>query len=328
MTSGTAARAAGGPAGQERPRVAVLMGGKSAERDVSLVTGEQVARALQQKGYEVARLDLDDSLLDAVRTQQIDVVFIALHGRLGEDGTVQGMLEVLGIPYTGSGVLASALAMDKVAAKKVFSFEGISTPAFLALRRGESVGAKRLVAELGLPVVVKPSCEGSAIGVTVVREEAQLEPAIAEAMRCTDEVLFERYVEGTEITVGVLEGDGPEALPTLEIVPANEMYDYEAKYTPGMSEHIIPARIPEESRRRAQELAIRAHRALGCRGFSRVDFIVDTSGEPFLLEVNTIPGMTGTSLFPEAAKAAGIDFPDLVERLVLQAVSVTGATTA
>lgn len=304
-----------------KPNIAVLMGGRSAERDVSLVTGEQVASALEQKGYRVARLDLNEFFVDELRASGAGVVFIALHGRLGEDGTVQGMLEVLDVPYTGSGVLASALAMDKVISKKIFSCEGIPTPDFVVLRREESFDPN-IVERLGLPVVVKPACEGSAIGVGIVREAGELQAAVAAAFACDDEVLVEQYVVGTEITVGVLEGDNqePTALPTLEIVPANEMYDYEAKYTPGMSEHVVPARIPEEARELAQRLAVRAHRALGCRGFSRVDLIVKPDGRPYVLEVNTIPGMTGTSLFPEAAKAAGIEFPDLVERIVLHAL--------
>lgn len=304
----------------QKPKIGVLMGGKSAERDVSLVTGEQVARALETRGYAVERLDLDDSLLGMLQAGGVDCVFIALHGRLGEDGTVQGMLEVLETPYTGSGVLASALAMDKVATKKIFSYEQIPTPRFCVARQGET-SLDSITAELPPPVVVKPVREGSAIGVNIVREADALPAAVAAAFACDDEALVEEYIAGTEITVGVLEGEQLQALPSVEIVPANEMYDYDAKYTPGKSEHIIPARIPERAKARSSELAIRAHRALGCRGFSRVDLIVTADGDPYVLEVNTIPGMTGTSLFPEAAKAAGIEFPDLIEQLVLQALA-------
>jgi len=312
---------------EQKPTIAVLMGGKSAERDVSLVTGEQVARALEAKGYPAQRLDLDDNLLDTLRSQSIDCVFIALHGRLGEDGTVQGLLEVVGLPYTGSGVLASALAMDKVATKKIFRFEQIPTPRFWVARRGDT-SLDSISAQLPLPVVVKPVREGSAIGVTIVRDVDGLPAAVAEALTCDDEALIEEYIEGTEITVGVLEREQLESLPSVEIVPANEMYDYDAKYTPGKSEHIIPARIPEAAQARSSELAIRAHRALGCRGFSRVDLIVTPEGDPYVLEVNTIPGMTGTSLFPEAAKAAGIDFQDLIEQLVLQALGAKNPACA
>lgn len=306
--------------------IAVLMGGKSAERAVSLVTGEQVALALEQQGYEAVRLDLDDGLIDTLKTRNPACVFIALHGRLGEDGTVQGLLEVLGIPYTGSGVLASALAMDKAASKKIFCFEQIPTPQFVVLRREDPLDVATVIGLLGMPLVVKPSCEGSAIGVSIVHEQEYLPGAVAEAFGCNDEVLLEQYVAGTEITVGVLEDDEIEALPTIEIVPANEMYDYESKYTPGMSTHVIPARIPGEAQELSRELAIRAHRALGCAGFSRVDLIVTADGSPYVLEVNTIPGMTGTSLFPEAAKAAGIEFPELIERLVLQAMRARETT--
>lgn len=309
---------------RSKPKIAVLMGGKSAEREVSLVTGEQIAKALEQKGYEVLRVDLDDSFVGTLTTSAVDAVFIALHGRLGEDGTVQGMLDVLGIPYTGSGVLASALAMDKVASKKIFSYEGIPTPEFAAIRRDQRADAEEIMSRIGLPLVVKPSREGSAIGVSIVREEDDLAGALDEAFALDDEVLLERYVAGTEITVGVIEDPTTRALPTLEVVPANEMYDYESKYTPGMSEHIIPARIPEQAQQLSQELAVRAHRALGCSGFSRVDLIVEPDGKACVLEVNTIPGMTGTSLFPEAARAVGIEFPDLVERLALQAVQPRG----
>lgn len=317
----------GPPTAGLKPVIAVLMGGKSAERDVSLVTGEQVACALEARDYRVLRVDLGDELLDALRDVAIDCVFIALHGRLGEDGTVQGLLEVLDIPYTGSGVLASALAMDKVASKKIFVYEGIPTPRFAVVQR-KTGDPEAIVADLGLPIVVKPACEGSAIGVSIVRKTDELLAALSDAQSCGDEVLVEEYVAGTEITVGVLERQELEALPSVEIIPANEMYDYEAKYTPGMSEHIIPARISEEAQARSDELAIRAHRALGCRGFSRVDLIVPQTGDPSVLEVNTIPGMTGTSLFPEAAKAAGIDFPDLIETLVQGAMQAKVAERA
>ncbi len=303
-----------------KPKVAVLMGGKSAEREISLVTGAQITGALRSKGYDVLTLDTAEDFLPRLQLESPDVAFIALHGRLGEDGTMQGLLEILEIPYAGSGVLSSAMAMDKVISKKIFASEEIPTPEFTVARQGEALESDRAVAGLGLPLVVKPSCEGSAIGVSIVHEAGELPKAIDEALASGGDVLIERYITGVEITVGVLEQDGEaRALPTVEIVPANEMYDYEAKYTPGMSQHIIPARIPEEQRELAQELAVKAHRALCCSGFSRVDFIVSHDG-PYTLEVNTIPGMTGTSLFPEAAKAAGIEFPDLVERLVQEAV--------
>ncbi|RJQ53307.1 MAG: D-alanine--D-alanine ligase [Actinobacteria bacterium] len=297
------------------------MGGRSAEREVSLVTGRQVVAALSERGYRVVALDTREDFIRSLRKDPPDVAFIALHGRLGEDGTMQGLLEILQIPYTGSGVLASAMAMDKVISKSIFVQAGIPTPPFVVVDSTDALDEDVTLISLGLPVVVKPACEGSAIGVSIVREKGELLEAITGALKHGGRVLLEQYVRGVEVTVGVIEDDELRPLPTLEIVPANEMYDYEAKYTPGMSEHIIPARICEGDRRACEHLAIRAHRALCCFGFSRTDLIVTEEG-PSVLEVNTIPGMTGTSLFPEAAKAVGIEFGDLVERLVMQPLTV------
>lgn len=310
----------------EGVRVAVLMGGRSAEREVSLNTGEQVIAALRERGADALPFDTArSSFIDELRSARPDVVFVCLHGRYGEDGTVQGLLELLDLPYVGSGVLASALAMDKVASKHVFSACGVPTPPYLVVRKRGSWSEAEVVGALGSRCVVKPASEGSAIGVTIVHRPSELGPAIEHAFRYDELVLIERFIEGTEVTVGVLGVDPPIALPTLEIVPAHEFYDYESKYVPGMSRHIIPARIPEETRERCAKLAVSAHEALGCRGVSRTDIIVEPTGEAWVLEVNTIPGMTRTSLLPDAARAAGIEFPDLCALLVGYALGYSSA---
>lgn len=297
-------------------RVAVLMGGRSAEREVSLHTGEQVVGALQSRGYDVAALDTADlGFIEALRTGGFDVAFICLHGRFGEDGTMQGLLEILGLPYVGSGVLASALAMDKVASKHIFTAAELPTPPAVALK-AMPIDTASIIAELGSKLVVKPVSEGSSVGMSIVHGPAELVPALELAFRHDDAVLVEAFVAGAEVTVGVLGNEMVEALPTLEVVPEHEFYDYESKYIPGMSRHIIPARVSEAVRAECQRIAIAAHVALGCRGMSRADTIVTTEDEVYLLEVNTIPGMTATSLLPDAARAAGIEFPDLCTRLV------------
>ncbi|HET6350682.1 MAG TPA: D-alanine--D-alanine ligase [Coriobacteriia bacterium] len=298
-------------------RVALLVGGRSAEREVSLNSGRQVAEALEISGYDVVRIDSGaDSFITELAEAKPDVVFICLHGRFGEDGTVQGLCELLGLPYVGSGVLASALAMDKVMSKHVFEQAGISTPAYVTLRRGEALDYDDIVAKLGPKTVVKPANEGSSVGMSIVHEPAELPAAIDRAFEFDALVLVERFIAGAEVTVAVLGNDSPEALPTLEIVPEHEFYDYESKYVPGMSRHIIPANISVSARLECQRLAVEAHRELGCRGMSRSDTIVTEDGEVYLLETNTIPGMTPTSLLPDAARAQGIEFPELCHRLV------------
>ncbi|MDP2183372.1 MAG: D-alanine--D-alanine ligase [Actinomycetota bacterium] len=300
-----------------RPVVAVLMGGRSAEREVSLNTGAQVARALQETGHVILEIDAGDpDFIDSLRSSGAGVVFICLHGRLGEDGTVQGLLELLGMPYVGSGVLASALAMDKVMSKHVYAYSGIPTPPYVVLRRGRPYDEAAITADLGTKTVVKPANEGSAIGVTIAHTPGELPAAIGEAFVHDDVVLVEEFIAGVEVTVGVLGNDDPFALPTLEIVPEHEFYDYESKYVPGMSNHIIPARVSRELRDECQRISLEAHEVLGCRGMSRSDTIVTEDGTVHLLETNTIPGMTATSLLPDAARAAGIEFPELCRMLV------------
>lgn len=298
-------------------KVLVLQGGRSAEREVSLHTGTQVGAALETLGHDVVTVDAaDEDFIEQIKAARPDVVFICLHGRLGEDGTVQGLLELLGIAYVGSGVLASALAMDKVMSKNVYACSGIPTPDYIALVRGEAWDAADITRRLGPKTVVKPANEGSAIGVTIAHAPEELPAAIEEAFAHDRSVLVEAFVEGTEVTVGVIGNDRLTALPTLEIVPEHEFYDYESKYVPGMSRHIVPARLSEELRDRCARMAVEAHRALGCRGMSRSDTIVTASGDAYLLETNTIPGMTSTSLLPDAARAAGIEFPQLCDQLV------------
>ncbi|MBI5231171.1 MAG: D-alanine--D-alanine ligase [Coriobacteriales bacterium] len=301
----------------ETRKVAVLKGGRSAEREVSLNTGAQVAEALRSDGFGVVEIDAGDAdFIEQLRQTGPDVVFIALHGRFGEDGTVQGLLELLDMKYVGSGVLASALAMDKAMSKHVFTQAGLPTPPYVHLRSGDEWDAEGISAELGAKTVVKPASEGSAIGVTIVHDPSELERGIEEAFRHDSSVLIEAFVPGVELTVGVLGTDDPFALPTLEVVPEHEFYDYDSKYVPGMSTHVIPARVTDAQNLECQRLALDAHHALGCRGVSRSDFIVAGDGSVWLLEVNTIPGMTSTSLLPDAARAAGIEFPALCRMLV------------
>ena len=293
--------------------IAVLQGGRSAEREVSLRSGAQVAAALRGRGHQVTPVDLDRDVWSRLRDGGFDCAFIALHGRLGEDGTVQGMLELLDLPYTGSGVLASALCMDKTRTNLLLRAEGFAVPDFEEFTGDE---VEVLAERYGLPAVVKPVREGSTIGVTVARDVDALASGLVLARRYDGRVMVQRFVEGTEITVGVLATPELCVLPTLEITYENETYDFDAKYTEGRSHHIIPARIPEPARRAATDAAGRAFRALGCEGMARVDFIVDRDCVPWVLEVNTVPGLTELSLLPDAAKAAGVPFPDLCERLI------------
>jgi D-alanine-D-alanine ligase len=282
--------------------------------DLAAITGERAA--------DLARLLLSpDGAERLVWATSIpsdgtpDVVFIALHGGTGENGAVQGLLELLDIPYTGSGVLASALAMNKIVAKKIFEREGIPTPKWLPARSSDPSTAEAVTEEIGFPCIVKPACEGSTIGVTIVGEEAGLDAALKSAFEYGPEAIVEELIEGTEITGPVLGNDDARTLPLVEIVPSGGFYDYKAKYTPGATEEIVPARVPEATAARARDLTLRAHHALGCRGISRVDMIA-TPAEVYVLEVNTIPGLTETSLVPRAAEAEGMSFSELVDRLI------------
>jgi len=308
-------------------KIGVLMGGKSAEREVSLRTGEAVYNALMLKGYPSVKIDVDNNIASRIKEEGIELAFLALHGKFGEDGTIQGMLEILGVPYTGSGVLASAMVMDKITTKKILLFENLPTPSFILISkeeielRGMSATIARIIDEMGLPLVIKAPTQGSTIGITFVNQERDLIPALELAFQHDPVALVEQFVEGVEVTASVLGNDEPVALPLIEIVSATGVYDYEAKYTAGMSSHIIPPRIPDEQQVLVKDLAIRAFKALGCRGIARVDFIVDRQGKPYILELNTIPGMTDTSLLPDAARAAGIEFPELIEKIIKLALN-------
>lgn len=293
-------------------RIGVLMGGLSAEREVSLKSGAAVHQALLDRGYEAVAIDVGRDLAAVLLAERIEAAFIALHGRYGEDGCVQGLLELMGIPYTGSGVLASALAMHKLYSKQAFVASGILTAPFRPYRRGEALRLAEL--PFGLPLVVKPVQEGSSVGVSIVKEESELAAALEVAFRHDDEILVEQYIKGQEVQVGILD-DRP--IGAIEIVPLKEFYDYEAKYTDGMAEHIFPARLEAALYAKAQRIGEAAHRALGCSGYSRVDLLVTAAGECYVLEVNTLPGMTALSLLPEiAAKGAGLSFEALVERII------------
>jgi D-alanine-D-alanine ligase len=332
-------------------KIIVLMGGASAERDVSMASGEAIVQGLREKGHQVLAIDtakgyklpeyqkkflsngiktvppdvkaLQDEgkrlalkTIESFNLSEVEVVFLALHGGQGEDGTIQALLELTGIPYTGSGVLASALAMDKAMAKKVFEREGILTPEWFLLESSDSIDPsiiiKKIKNSFGFPMVVKPNDQGSTVGLTVVEKQENLSEAIEEAKIYSDKILFERYIPGRELTVGVL-GDIP--LPVIEIVPEHGIYDYECKYTKDKSQYVCPAELSEKETKEIQEIGLKAYKALGCEGFARVDFRYGTDDKFYCLEVNTIPGMTATSLVPKAAKAMGIEFPELVERI-------------
>ncbi len=292
-------------------RVAVLLGGKSAERAVSLKSGSMVLRALRSRGVDAHAFDPAERGLEALIGERFERVFIALHGRFGEDGTVQGALEFLGLPYTGSGVLASALAMDKLRTKRLWTAEGLPTPPFEVLHAASDFGA--VAARLGLPLMVKPANEGSSIGMTKVREAGALEEAYALAVNYDRAVIAEKFVEGVELTGAIL---GEEPLPLIRLETPRDFYDYEAKYLADDTRYLLPCGLPQAAERELRQLCLAAFRSLGCRGWGRVDLMLDHAGNPFLLEVNTAPGMTDHSLVPMAARAVGLSYEDLCLRIL------------
>jgi D-alanine-D-alanine ligase len=294
-------------------KVVVLYGGRSSEREVSLRTGKACGDALVAKGYDVTMLDVDLEVAARLRELRAAVAFVALHGRWGEDGCIQGLLESMGIPYTHSGVTASALGMDKTVSKTVFGWLGLDVTPYRAFAPARAAEIRVSDLPFGLPCVVKPAGEGSSVGVSIVREEAKLREACLDAAKYKGDVIVEQYVKGIEVNVAVLDD---KALGAIEIAPAREFYDYAAKYTAGTTQYHYPARIPPEHTKRVLAAAERAHTGLGCSGVSRVDFIVTPDGTPFILEVNTLPGMTATSLVPKIAAGLGIAFPDLCERIL------------
>lgn len=329
-------------------KIAVLFGGTSAERDVSIASGSQVVKALRSAGHDVVAVDTasgvlgkadeqklltsgvapappEETTLDVLRSgnasaflqapelDHIDVIFLALHGGSGEDGTLQSLLQLTGIPYTGSGPLASAIAMDKDVAKRLFVHAGVPTPDWVMAPYDAREAAERF----GFPFIVKANKQGSTVGLSVVRALAEYDPAIEEALRHDDEVMIEKFVPGRELTVPIL---GEDALPVGEIIVEREIFDYETKYQPGMAQEIFPADLPGEVVVRAQAYALKAHRALKLSGYSRVDFRMDADGELWCLEANTLPGMTSASLFPKGAGAAGMGFPEVCERICRLAI--------
>ena len=333
-------------------RVAVLAGGKSAEHEISVASAKEIIKHLNPQKYEalpvyISKDGLSWQILDGnqfatlptpIRTKTkrykprtlsiekvaengiekikehgVDIVFIALHGPYGEDGTVQGFLELFGIPYTGSGVLASALGMDKVASRKIFENEGLNVPKHIALRKGYD---ERIIwSEFDPPVFTKPHDQGSSIGSNVVHSKEELANRLAEAFLYSEVALVEEYLDGDEVTCGVLGNDNPETFPLVEICPKNEFFDFEAKYNESMCDEIVPARLPKNIAKKAQETAVIAYKSIGCKAFARVDMIIKDE-EPHILEINTIPGLTLVSLVPKAAKAAGISYPKLLDKII------------
>ena len=302
----------------EKLTLALLSGGISSEREVSLNSGEQVYEALDKDKYDIRRYDPKTDLSRLIQeASQIDAALIILHGPFGEDGTVQGLLDLLNIPYQGSGVLGSALAMNKAATKQIYEKAGITVPPYVIYDRNDTVEGDACADKLGLPLVVKPVVGGSSVGMSIVKSVADLPDALQKAFEWDSAVMIEAYIEGTELTGGVMGNNELEAFPIIEIIPdkSHDFFDYEAKYTAGVTEEICPARIDEKLTRQAQSLAKQSHQALFCRGYSRTDMILK-DGDLYVLETNTIPGMTATSLLPQAAQVAGYSFTRLLDRLI------------
>ncbi|MEJ2154783.1 MAG: D-alanine--D-alanine ligase [Desulfobacteraceae bacterium] len=302
----------------EKITLALLAGGISSEREVSLNSGEQVYEALDKSKYDIRRYDPKSDLAKLVADAgRIDAALIILHGPYGEDGTVQGLLDLLDIPYQGSGVLGSAVAMNKLVAKQLYEFAGLPVAPYAVVHGPDHMTPDATEKQLGLPVVIKPIEAGSSVGMSIVRTKEALSGALETAFEHSRSVMIEAYVQGIEVTCGVLGNDTPEALPLIEIIPdaAHDFFDYEAKYTAGVTKEICPARISEALTAQAQHYALQAHAALQCRGYSRTDMML-REDRFYLLETNTIPGMTATSLFPQAAKVAGYDFSPLLDKLI------------
>ncbi len=306
-------------------RIGVLMGGQSSERDVSLRTGAAVHRALCRRGYDAVTIDVGPTLSRDLQEQKIAVAFLALHGAGGEDGSMQGFLETVGIPYTGSGIQASAVGMHKVTTKTVLAAYGIPVPAGIVIKRGEKVTSAQALkkGKLRWPVVVKPASEGSTIGVTIVKKSSQWSDALALAHKYDRDAMVEAYIPGHEVTVSLLgrEGEAPLMLPAVEIVAPGGFYDFSAKYEKGKTQYLCPAPLPAVITKQIGAFALRTYEVLGCAGAARVDFRITHRGRPYVLEINTVPGMTETSLLPMAAAQAGIGYEELTERILESAVA-------
>lgn len=302
-------------------KIAVLYGGVSKERDVSISSSKGIMKALEKNGHEVIGIDFHPDRLQEIIELQVDIVFIGLHGKFGEDGSVQGMLDMLDIPYVGSGVLASSLAMDKFMAKKMFASESIPVAKderYYIKQESEIASVSEDIrAKFDVPFVIKPNREGSTLGLTIVTDELEIEAAIKNAMQSDAFILVEQFIKGKELTVPVIGKMGEEsALPIIEIIPKNDLYDYESKYSEGGSEHIVPAQIEDALTTKIKQYAVKAHQILGCETYSRADFLLTEDGTPYILEVNTLPGMTPTSLFPDSAATVDITYEAMIEQFV------------
>ena len=301
--------------------IVVVCGGISSEREVSLRSGKAVFEALAEAGFSnVSLFDLTSDNFGELCSKKPDLCFLALHGKGGEDGSIQGALELAGIRYTGSGIASSAIAMDKILTKKMLEYAGIPTAKFVEIKKQniENVDAviDLLIEKIGLPMVLKAPTQGSSIGVVIVNKREQMKEAVDEVFKYGDYLLAEEFLDGTEVTLPILGNENPQPLPIIEITSENEFYDYESKYTPGMCHHILPARISKSEADEVSRLGIQAYEAGGCRGLSRIDFIIDKKKGPMVIEINTLPGMTAMSLFPDSAREAGISFPELVTKIV------------
>jgi D-alanine-D-alanine ligase len=301
--------------------VALIAGGKSGEREISLISGKAVYEALLQAGFSVTQIDpADKNDLVKLVKGSFDVAFLALHGKFGEDGTIQGMLEILGVPYTGPNVWSSATAIDKAKTKVVYERVGVPTPKSILLVDPEEITAQQVVDKFGPSCVVKAATEGSALGVYLCNSLEEIEAALHDVFEIDDKVIIETLIKGDEYTVGVLGTQDPRALPVIQIIPINEFYDFESKYAEGGSKHVCPAPLSEELTKKAQDIALLAHKGLECSGVSRTDLLLDEQGDFWALETNTIPGMTPTSLLPDAARSIGMDFTELCITLITDAI--------
>lgn len=307
-------------------KIMVVCGGVSTEREISLKSGKSIYEALSRKGYKnTVFFDLKKKNMGDIMAQSPDIVFLGLHGKGGEDGCIQGMLELAGIPYTGPGVACSAVCMNKILTKRVLTHAGLPTPKFFVEKKSAKLDKERLKKEIieqfGFPVVLKSPCQGSSIGVVIVRNENDIDSGIDEVFKYGDYLLVEQFVDGVEVTLPILGNEEPEIFPLVEITSERDFYDYTAKYTSGLCHHIIPACVDGETEDRIIEIGKKAYEVLGCMGLSRVDFIVDKIYGPMIIEVNTLPGMTDMSLFPDAARYVGVTYDDLVEKILLYGFS-------
>ncbi len=298
-------------------KIGVLMGGISAEREISLQTGSSILDALLRKGYNAVAIDVNMDIAKTLQQSGIDTAYIALHGILGEDGAIQGLLEISRIPYTGSGLLSSAISMNKNVSKQIFNYHGLPTPSFQVFKSTEEeISSIKSQINISLPFVVKPSEEGSTIGISIVKKEDEVSNALSAALKCNSEIIIEKFIKGKELTAAIING---KPLPLIEIVPKSGFYDYQSKYTSGSTKYIVAPTMEKELETKIQELALKAYHALNCCGAARVDIILDEEKTPSILEINTIPGMTENSLLPKAAKNAGISFDELVEEILFAA---------